>query len=76
MKITSTSIAGSGIDTDMFKPLPSQMALHHGITARLLSDKGITSLVDAVTELNNTEHNHSAPIAGTQDPANPRLYQR
>jgi glycosyltransferase involved in cell wall biosynthesis len=65
-------IAGSGVDTNRFTPLPEPSgALTFGFVGRLLDDKGIRTLVVAHQLLRTRISNAQLLIAGTPDPANP-----
>lgn len=65
-------IAGSGVDTDRFQPLPEpEGPITFGFAGRLLSDKGIRALVSAHNMLRDQGHDFRLLIAGKPDPANP-----
>jgi len=65
-------IAGSGVDTDRFTPMPEPGgAPTFGFVGRLLEDKGIRTLVAAHQLLNKRMPGTKLLIAGTPDPANP-----
>ncbi|MGH6726269.1 MAG: glycosyltransferase family 4 protein [Pseudolabrys sp.] len=65
-------IAGSGVDTDAFKPLPEPPPpVIAGFVGRLLADKGVPTLVDAHQLLVRRGHPVALLIAGEPDPANP-----
>jgi len=65
-------IAGSGVETDRFKPLPEPGGLATAaFVGRLLDDKGIRALIAAMGLLRARGSNVVLLIAGTPDPANP-----
>jgi glycosyltransferase involved in cell wall biosynthesis len=65
-------IAGSGVDTDRFAPMPEPGgAPTFGFVGRLLDDKGILTLIAAHQLLRTRMPNAQLLIAGTPDPANP-----
>ncbi len=65
-------IAGSGVDTHRFRPMPEPGgALTFGFVGRLLEDKGIRTLVAAHRLLRTRVPVAQLLIAGTPDPANP-----
>jgi glycosyltransferase involved in cell wall biosynthesis len=65
-------IAGSGVDTDRFTPMPEPAgAPTFGFVGRLLEDKGIRTLVAAHRLLRARIPDARLLIAGTPDPANP-----
>ena len=65
-------IPGSGVDTDLLRPLPEPAGpITIGFAGRLLTDKGIRALVAAHGILRNQGHDINLIIAGNPDPANP-----
>ena len=65
-------IAGSGVDTHRFTPMPEPGgAPTFGFVGRLLEDKGIRTLVAAHQLLRTRVQDAQLLIAGTPDPANP-----
>ncbi|WP_334368963.1 MULTISPECIES: glycosyltransferase family 4 protein [unclassified Bradyrhizobium] len=65
-------IPGSGVDTDLFQPLPEpEGPITFGFAGRLLADKGIRALVSAHQILRDQGHDFRLVIAGKPDPANP-----
>lgn len=65
-------IPGSGVDTDVMKPLPEpDGAVTAAFVGRLLDDKGVRPLVEAQAMM--VEHGETVRllIAGDRDPANP-----
>jgi glycosyltransferase involved in cell wall biosynthesis len=65
-------IPGSGVDTDLLRPLPEPAGpITIGFAGRLLTDKGIRALVAAHGILRNQGHDIDLIIAGNPDPANP-----
>jgi glycosyltransferase involved in cell wall biosynthesis len=65
-------IPGSGVDTDMLRPLPEPAGpITVGFAGRLLTDKGIRALVDAHRILRAKGRDIRLLIAGEPDPANP-----
>jgi len=65
-------IAGSGVDTDRFQPLPEpEGPITFGFAGRLLTDKGVRALVAAHRLLRGQGHEFNLLIAGNPDPANP-----
>jgi glycosyltransferase involved in cell wall biosynthesis len=65
-------IAGSGVDTERFTPMPEPGGGPiFGFVGRLLDDKGIRTLVTAHQLLRSRVPNAQLLIAGTPDPANP-----
>jgi glycosyltransferase involved in cell wall biosynthesis len=67
-----TLIAGSGVDTERFRPLPEPDGpITFGFAGRLLIDKGIRALVTAHRLLRHEGHHFDLLIAGNPDPANP-----
>jgi glycosyltransferase involved in cell wall biosynthesis len=65
-------IAGSGVDTDRFTPVPEPGgAPTFGFVGRLLNDKGIRTLIAAHRLLRMRVPDARLLIAGTPDPANP-----
>lgn len=65
-------IPGSGVDTDVMRPLPEP---HGEVTAafvgRLLDDKGVRPLVEAQALMSKHGEKVRLLIAGDRDPANP-----
>jgi glycosyltransferase involved in cell wall biosynthesis len=65
-------IPGSGVDTDVLKPLPEPDGpVTVGFAGRLLTDKGIPALVTAHEILQTRGLDTRLLIAGDPDPANP-----
>ena len=67
-------IAGSGIDTDLFRPKSSPQKTKKFILscgARLVADKGICELVEAMELVHETHQNIELRLAGEVDPNNP-----
>lgn len=65
-------IPGSGVDTDVFRPLPEpEGPVTAGFAGRLLTDKGIRALVAAHGILRDRGYDINLLIAGNPDPANP-----
>jgi glycosyltransferase involved in cell wall biosynthesis len=65
-------IPGSGVDTDVLRPLDEpEGAITIGFAGRLLADKGIRALVAAHGMLRKQGHDINLIIAGNPDPANP-----
>jgi glycosyltransferase involved in cell wall biosynthesis len=65
-------IPGSGVDTDILRPLPEPAgSITFGFAGRLLVDKGIRALVAAHDILRSLGHDVNLLIAGSPDPANP-----
>jgi glycosyltransferase involved in cell wall biosynthesis len=65
-------IPGSGVDTDRFQPLPEPDGpITYGFAGRLLTDKGVRTLVAAHRLLRGQGHEFNLLIAGNPDPANP-----
>ena len=65
-------IPGSGVDTDALQPLPEpEGPITFGFAGRLLTDKGIRSLVTAHGILHDQGNDVRLIIAGNPDPANP-----
>ena len=65
-------IPGSGVDTDILRPMPEPSGpITIGFAGRLLIDKGIRALVAAHGILREQGHNINLIIAGNPDPANP-----
>jgi len=65
-------IAGSGVDTDRFTPMPEPGGVPtFGFVGRLLDDKGIRTLIAAHQLLRRRIPDAQLLIAGTPDPANP-----
>lgn len=65
-------IPGSGVDTDVLRPLPESSApIAMAYVGRLLDDKGLRSLVAAHALLASRGENIRLLIAGEADPANP-----
>jgi glycosyltransferase involved in cell wall biosynthesis len=65
-------IPGSGVDTDLLKPLPEPDGpFTIGFAGRLLEDKGIRPLVAAQAILRREGHEVNLLVAGTPDPSNP-----
>lgn len=65
-------IAGSGVDTHRFTPVPEPGgAPTFGFVGRLLDDKGVRTLVAAHRLLRTRIPDAQLLIAGTPDPANP-----
>ncbi|HEY4925561.1 MAG TPA: glycosyltransferase family 4 protein [Roseiarcus sp.] len=73
--VSSGSIAlipGSGVDVEALTPLPEPDGpLTIGFAGRLLDDKGVRPLVQAVRSMRAKGANVVLLIAGTPDPANP-----
>jgi glycosyltransferase involved in cell wall biosynthesis len=66
------TIPGSGVDTDQLKALPEPPgAITMAFVGRLLTDKGIRTLIRAQRLLRQRGTNVELLIAGTPDPANP-----
>jgi len=64
-------VAGSGVDTDLLKPLPEpEGPITIGIAARMLEDKGIRPLVAAQAILREKGLNTQLLLAGDYDPTN------
>jgi len=64
-------VAGSGVDTDLLKPLPEpEGPITIGIAARMLEDKGIRPLVEAQALLRKKGLNTQLLLAGDYDPTN------
>jgi glycosyltransferase involved in cell wall biosynthesis len=64
-------VAGSGVDTDLLKPLPEpEGPITIGIAARMLNDKGIRPLVEAQAMLHAKGFNTRLLLAGDYDPTN------
>jgi glycosyltransferase involved in cell wall biosynthesis len=64
-------VAGSGVDTDLLKPLPEpEGPITIGIAARMLDDKGIRPLVEAQAMLHAKGLNTRLLLAGDYDPTN------
>lgn len=67
-----TLIPGSGVDTDVLRPLPEPDGpVTVAFVGRLLEDKGIRTLVEAFRLLRRQGVPIELLIAGTPDPANP-----
>jgi len=67
-----TLIPGSGVDTERFQPLPEpDGTITFGFAGRLLTDKGVRSLVAAHRLLRRQGHDFNLLMAGNPDPANP-----
>jgi glycosyltransferase involved in cell wall biosynthesis len=65
-------IAGSGVDIDVLKPLPEPPPpVAAGFVGRLLTDKGLPTLVEAHALLARRGRPVALLIAGEPDPANP-----
>lgn len=65
-------IPGSGVDTDRLVPTPEPAGeVTIGFAGRLLDDKGIRPLVEAIRMLRGRGNIVRLLIAGTPDPANP-----
>ncbi|WP_293865732.1 glycosyltransferase family 4 protein [uncultured Alsobacter sp.] len=65
-------IPGSGVDTDLLRPLPEpEGPFTIGFAGRLLEDKGIQPLVAAHAILRREGHDAALLVAGTPDPSNP-----
>src|SRR5262249_27416646 len=65
-------IPGSGVDTDLLRPLPEpEGPITVGFAGRLLTDKGIRALVAAHRLLRRRGFDIRLLIAGAPDPANP-----
>lgn len=65
-------IPGSGVDTDVIKPLPEPDGdLTAAFVGRLLDDKGVRPLVEAQALMMQQGENVRLLIAGDRDPANP-----
>lgn len=70
-------IAGSGVETDRFKPAPEPEGTPTAaFVGRLLDDKGIRVLIDAMRLLHRRGADVALLIAGTPDPANPTSVPR
>lgn len=69
----SSVILGSGVDTQQFRPSPPPTGVPPRICfgSRMLWDKGIAELVEALRLLRARGVAHEAWFAGTPDPANP-----
>ncbi len=64
-------VAGSGVDTDLLKPLPEpEGPITIGIAARMLDDKGIRPLVKAQALLREKGLDTRLLLAGDYDPTN------
>jgi len=64
-------VPGSGVDTDLLKPLPEPKGpITIGIAARMLNDKGIRPLVEAQAMLHAKGFNTRLLLAGDYDPTN------
>ena len=64
-------VAGSGVDTDLLKPLPEpQGPITIGVAARMLDDKGIRPLVEAQAILHRKGLDTRLLLAGDYDPTN------
>ena len=67
-----TLIAGSGVDIDALTPLPEPPPpVAAGFVGRLLTDKGVPTLVEAHALLARRGRQVALLIAGEPDPANP-----
>lgn len=67
-----TIIPGSGVDTESLTPLPEPpLPVVLGFVGRLLTDKGLPTLVDAHELLTRRGRPIEILIAGDPDPANP-----
>ncbi|HWV54423.1 glycosyltransferase family 4 protein [Pseudorhodoplanes sp.] len=65
-------IPGSGIDTDVLKPLPEPSGeVTAAFVGRLLDDKGVRPLVEAQAMMAEHGEKVRLMIAGDRDPANP-----
>ena len=73
--VPKTSVAlirGSGVDTDVLKPMPEPAGpFTVGFVGRLLDDKGVAILVAAHEQLNQQGAAVRTLVAGEQDPSNP-----
>ena len=64
-------VAGSGVDTDLLKPLPEpEGPITIGVAARMLEDKGIRPLVEAQAILHRKGLDTRLLLAGDYDPTN------
>ncbi len=64
-------VAGSGVDTDLLKPLPEpEGPISIGVAARMLEDKGIRPLVEAQAILHRKGLDTRLLLAGDYDPTN------
>lgn len=70
-------IPGSGVDTELLRPLPEPGGpITVGFAGRLLTDKGIRALVSAQRLLRQRGEDIRLLIAGEPDPANPASVSR
>lgn len=68
-------VPGSGVDVDVLQPMPEPPGpFTIGFAGRLLADKGVGPLVDAVASLRSTIPDLRLLLAGTPDPSNPSSY--
>lgn len=74
IRLQSSLIFGSGVNTTIFKPQPKKKRnskIVFVFAGRLIYDKGIRELIDAYKKLLSTTENISLLIAGEIDPNNP-----
>lgn len=73
--VQTVLIPGSGVNTDRFQPIKEERPRHRVFriffAARLLWDKGIQELVDAVRQLKADGMSIECLLAGAPDPGNP-----
>ena len=69
---TVVIIPGSGVDTDRLAPLPEPPPpVTAAYVGRMLADKGVVTLIEAVSLLNERGQNLNLLLAGDCDPENP-----